>query len=204
MSIVHSTNNTTITYKTIYHQKIPQHNNKPKTKKNSPIILINNTLYHHTSNPTQPLTKKLSHRFTIYTYNHHNHNKNNNTAPYTIEHKIKNLQTLITKIKNTTSIYNISSNTALTLKTTIRTPTIKQLVLYKTPFIINNTHNPIELNYTNLNHHTSIKTFIHTINMPQPFTTLMNHINKLKTVAHTLPYDTTIVNPHQLNHPLPH
>ncbi len=168
-----------------------------------PVILVDGALCHRASGPARPLAKALADRFTVYTYDRRGRGESGDTAPYAVEREIEDLQALVEEAGGTVAVYGISSGAALALETAARTPGIEKLALYEAPFVVDDTREPIALDYDGLSRRQSVRAFMRAVGVPGPLAALLSRMGKLKAVAHTLPYDAAIVGAHQLGEPLP-
>jgi pimeloyl-ACP methyl ester carboxylesterase len=188
-----------------------------KSGEGPPVILVDGALCHRGSGPARPLAKALADRFTVYTYDRRGRGESGDTAPYAVEREIEDLQALVDVACRQgippsaggpgagggVAVYGISSGAALALETAVRTPAIEKLALYEAPFVVDDSREPIVLDYAGLSRRQSVRSFLRAVGVPAPFAALLSHMGKLKAVAHTLPYDAEIVGPHQLGNPLP-
>jgi pimeloyl-ACP methyl ester carboxylesterase len=168
-----------------------------------PVILVDGALCHRASGPARPLARELADRFTVYTYDRRGRGESGDTAPYAVEREIEDLQALVEEAGRMVAVYGISSGAALALETAVRTPAIEKLALYEAPFVVDDSREPIALDYDGLSRRQSVRAFMRAVGVPGPLAAMLSHMGKLKAVAHTLPYDAAIVGPHQLGKPLP-
>jgi pimeloyl-ACP methyl ester carboxylesterase len=203
MTTLHSPDGTVIAYE--------------QTGDGPPVILVDGALCHRASGPARPLAAALADRFTVYTYDRRGRGESGDTAPYAVEREIEDLQALIEVAcrqgipqdagglgaGGSVAVYGISSGAALALETAVRTPGIHTLALYEAPFVVDDSREPIVLDYTGLSRRESVRAFMRAVGVPRPLASLLSRMGKLKAVAHTLPYDAAIVGPHQLGRPLP-
>lgn len=188
MSTLHSADGTVIAYE--------QRGSGP------PVILVDGALCHRASGPARPLARELAADFTVHTYDRRGRGESGDTAPYAVEREIEDLQALIAET-GAFALYGISSGAALALETAVRTPAIEKLALYEAPFVVDDSREPIVLDYAGLSRRESVRAFLRAVGVPRPLAALLSRMGKLKAVAHTLPYDAAIVGVHQLGRPLP-
>jgi pimeloyl-ACP methyl ester carboxylesterase len=189
MTTLHSPDGTVIAYE--------------QTGDGPPVILVDGALCHRASGPARPLAAALADRFTVYTYDRRGRGESGDTAPYAVEREIEDLQAVIDVAGGSVAVYGISSGAALALETAVRTPGIHTLALYEAPFVVDDSREPIVLDYSGLSRRESVRVFMRAVGVPRPLAALLSRMGKLKAVAHTLPYDAAIVGPHQLGRPLP-
>ena len=214
MSTLTSADGTVIAYDKTCRQGIPRHGDEPGAGSGPPVILVDGALCHRGSGPARPLAKALADRFTVYTYDRRGRGESGDTAPYAVEREIEDLQALVDVAcrqgragepgaGESVAVYGISSGAALALETAVRTPAIEKLALYEAPFVVDDTREPIVLDYDGLSRRAAVRTFMRAVGVPGPLAALLSRMGKLKAVAHTLPYDAAIVGSHQLGRPLP-
>ena len=91
---------------------------------------------------------------------------------------------------------------------------IDRICAYEAPFILDDSRPPndpdlparVQAMVDDGRRGDAVRTFLRTVGMPAPFVALMRLMpvwKKLTGVAHTLPYDLSIVGPHQQGRPLP-
>ena len=124
------------------------------------------------------------------------------------------LDALIAEAGGTAFVYGISSGAALALEAAHRGLPITKLALYESPCIVDDTHAPIPGDFlTRLNglvaedrRGDAVKMFLRLVDLAAVAMLLMPLLpawSKLKSVAHTLPYDITIVQDNQRGKPFP-
>jgi pimeloyl-ACP methyl ester carboxylesterase len=179
-----------------------------------PIILVDGALCYRASGPMGPVAKLLTSDFTVFTYDRRGRGDSSNTGPYSVEREIEDLDALIKEAGGTASVYGISSGAALALEAANRGLAITRLALYEAPFIVDASRPPIPEDFlSRLNdliasdrRAEAVKLFMKLVGVPTVFIALMRVMPawpKLTAVAHTLPYDITIVKDNQRGKPLP-
>jgi pimeloyl-ACP methyl ester carboxylesterase len=150
----------------------------------------------------------------VYTYDRRGRGESGDTQPYAVEREVEDIEALINHAGGEAHVFGISSGAALALEAANRGLAIKRLVLYEAPFIVDDTRTPIPDDYlARLNallaanrRGDAIKLFMKLVGVPSFFIALMGLMpawKKLKAIAHTLPYDITIVQDNQRGKPLP-
>lgn len=178
------------------------------------VIVVDGALCYRANGPSGPLARLLERNFTVYTYDRRGRGDSGDTAPYAVEREVEDLAALLTEAGGTAFIYGISSGAALALEAANRLPGITKLALYEAPFIVDDSRVPVPQD--NLAQITAIVAadrrsaavsyFMKQVDAPAIFVTLMRFMpvwSKLKAVAHTIPYDFTILDGHQAGKPLP-
>jgi pimeloyl-ACP methyl ester carboxylesterase len=178
------------------------------------IILVDGALCYRASGPMRPLAALLAPHFRVYTYDRRGRGESGDTAPYTVEREVEDIDALIKEAGGSVFVYGISSGAALALEAANRLPGIKKLAVYEAPFIVDDSRAPLGEDYlvrlkamiASDRRGDAVKLFMKMVGVPAAFVFLMGWMpmwKKLKAVAHTLPYDITIVGENQRGKPLP-
>jgi pimeloyl-ACP methyl ester carboxylesterase len=161
-----------------------------------------------------PLTPLLAQHFSVVRYDRRGRGESGDTRPYQVEREVEDIQALIDEVGGSAHVFGISSGAALALEAANRGNGIKKLALYEAPFIVDDTRSPIPEGYlAQLNslvaadrRGDAVRLFMKLVGVPALVIPLMRFMpawSKLKAVAHTLPYDITIVQDNQRGKPLP-
>jgi pimeloyl-ACP methyl ester carboxylesterase len=162
--------------------------------------------------PMPKLAEQLARDFTVYTYDRRGRGESGDTAPYSPDREIDDLEALVALAGDTVYVHGTSSGAALALEAAKRIPAIARLAAYEPPFMVDDTRPPMPDDWlprlTALvaagQRGDAIKMFMRFVGTPAVFTAIMPLTpvwGKLKAVAPTLPYDLTIVHGHQLGTP---
>ena len=176
------------------------------------LIVVDGALCYRASGPSGPLAALLADRFTVFTYDRRGRGDSGDTKPYAIDREIDDLDALIREAGGSAFVYGISSGAALALEAAHRGLAIPKLALYESPCIVDDTHAPLPADFlTRLNaavaenrRGDAVKMFLRLVDLPAVallIMPLMPAWSKLKAVAHTLPYDITIVQENQQGRP---
>ena len=182
--------------------------------KGPPVILVDGALCYRASGPMGPLAALLAEKFTVFTYDRRGRGESGNTMPYAVEREVEDIEALIKEAGGSAYVYGISSGAALALEAANHGLPIKKLALYEAPFIVDDSRPPIAPDFVaQLNALISadrrgdaVKLFMKLVGVPGIFIAIMRFMpawKKLKGIAHTLPYDITIVQDNQRGTPLP-
>lgn len=178
------------------------------------VILIDGALCHRKFGPSKSIAALLSRHFTVYTYDRRGRGDSGNTLPYAVEREIEDIQALIGVAGGSASLFGLSSGAALALEAANHGLALQKLALFEAPFIVDGSRPPIPDDYlARLNGLLSqgrrgdaVQLFMKLVGVPSVFialSRLMPAWSKLKAVAHTIPYDITIVQENQRGKPLP-
>lgn len=90
-----------------------------------------------------PVAKLLAPRFTVFSYDRRGRGDSGDTAPYSVEREIEDLEAIIDEAGGTAFVHGQSSGAVLALKTTAGLPTkVQKLSLYEPPFITDDSRPP--------------------------------------------------------------
>jgi pimeloyl-ACP methyl ester carboxylesterase len=179
------------------------------------LILVDGALCSRSFGPSAKLAAQLTSHFTVYTYDRRGRGDSGDTPPYSPEREIEDIEALVALAGQGERAYvhGASSGAALALDAASRIPAIGKLALYEPPFIVDDTRSAIPDDYLGrLNRllaegrrGDAVKVFMRFVGTPAFVTAIMPFTpvwSKLKAVAHTLPYDISIVQDHQRGTPL--
>jgi pimeloyl-ACP methyl ester carboxylesterase len=185
-----------------------------RTGNGPPVILVDGALCYRASGPSAPLAAQLAQNFTVFTYDRRGRGDSGDTASYAVEREVEDIEALVREAGGSAFVYGISSGAALALEAANHGVAMKKLALYEAPFIVDDSRPPIPKDFlAQLNNLISadrrddaVKLFMKLVGVPAIFIGLMRFMpawSKLKSVAHTLPYDIAIVQDYQRGKPLP-
>ena len=177
------------------------------------LILVDGALCSRSFGPMPKLAAQLTPHFTVYTYDRRGRGASGDTAPYAPDREVDDIEALVAMAGDTVFVYGTSSGAALALDAAKRIPAIAKLAVYEPPFIVDDTRPAMPGDYlTRLNRLVAegrrgdaVKMFMRFVGTPAIFTAVMPLTPvwpKLKAVAHTLPYDTSIMHDYQQGTPL--
>jgi len=178
------------------------------------LILVDGALCYRESGPAKALAAQLEDQFTVFTYDRRGRGDSGNAAPYAVEREVEDIDALIREAGGSAYVYGISSGAALALEAANSGLSINKLALYEAPFIVDGSRSPLPPDFlARLNaaiaagrRGDAVRLFMELVGAPGIIVTLMRFLpawSKLKAVAHTLPYDITIVQDYQTGNPLP-
>ena len=179
------------------------------------LVLVDGALCQRSMGPSRGLAKELAGRFTVYAYDRRGRGESGpGTSPYAVEREIEDLLAVIEAAGGRGYVFGASSGGALALEAARQGAPIERLAVYEAPFIVDDTHPPndprlleqLQASVDEGRRGEAVKTFMRTVGAPRLMIALMPLIpvwRKLKGVAHTLPYDLSIVIEHEQGRPLP-
>ena len=180
-----------------------------------PVVLVGGALNTRSFGPNGSLAEVLAGHFTVINYDRRGRGDSGDTAPYSIEREIEDLDALIEAAGGSACVFGISSGAVLALEAANRGSSIEKLALYEAPFIVDDSRSPVRDDYLGRlerlvasgRRGDAIRLFMREgVGLPAVFVALMRLMpawSKLKAVAHTLPYDAAFVDDYRKGKPLP-
>jgi len=181
-----------------------------------PVILVDGALSSRTSGLNGPLAELLAPHFTVYTYDRRGRGDSGDTPPYAIEREIEDIEALVDHAGGSAYLYGISSGGVLALDVANRLGTkITKLAVYEAPFVVDDTRAPLPDGYlarmkelvASDRRGDAVDLFMGKgIGLPGWMLFMMRLLpsrSGQKALAHTLPYDATIMGDTQSGNPLP-
>jgi pimeloyl-ACP methyl ester carboxylesterase len=178
--------------------------------KGQPIILVDGALCSRKFGPVPKLAPILAQQFTVFAYDRRGRGDSGDTALYSIEREVEDLEALIDAAGGSAFVWAMSSGAVLALRASASGLNIKKLALYEPPFMVSNSgHRPPDDHEAQLKRFISlglqgdaVKFFLRKMmGAPAIIVTLMSLSpvwSKLKAVANTLPYDAAIMGDYTL------
>jgi alpha/beta hydrolase family protein len=178
------------------------------------LVFVDGALCYRASGPSGPLATQLASHFTVFTYDRRGRGQSGNTTPVTVEREVEDLAAVIDAAGGRAFVYGASSGAVLALEAAHRGLPITRLALYEPPFIVEGSRDPMPPDFfIRLNaaleqqrRGDAVKMFMKLVQVPAVFIVMMRFMpawSKLTAVAHTLPYDITLVKDYQQGQPLP-
>jgi pimeloyl-ACP methyl ester carboxylesterase len=97
-----------------------------------PIIMVVGAF--NTRSTTEPLARALERDFTVFNYDRRGRGDSTDTAPYSVDREIDDIEALIGEAGGSAAVFGYSSGAILALKAAARGLSITKLVLYEPPF----------------------------------------------------------------------
>ena len=177
-----------------------------------PLILVDGALCSRSFGPMPKLAEHLARQFTVYTYDRRGRGESGDTAPYSPDREVEDLEALIARAGDTVYLHGMSSGAALALEAAKHIRSIVKLAVYEPPFIVDDSRPPMPDDFlprlgqllADDRRGDAVKMFMRYAGTPAIFTSVVPFTPawpKLKAVAPTLPYDLTIVRDHQRGAP---
>jgi pimeloyl-ACP methyl ester carboxylesterase len=180
-----------------------------------PVVLVGGAFQYRAFDPrTAELAELVSADFTVYHYDRRGRGDSGDTAPYSVQREVDDLDALIADAGGSASVFGMSSGAALALDAAARGTAITRLALYEAPFIVDDSRAPFPADYLpRLNtllgqgrRGDAVRLWLRLVGVPGPVVALMRCMptwRKFKAVAHTLPYDAAALGDTMSGAPLP-
>jgi pimeloyl-ACP methyl ester carboxylesterase len=161
------------------------------------------------------LAATLAPDFTVFAYDRRGRGESGDTAPYAVEREVEDLDALINEAGGSAFVFGHSSGAVLALEAARLLPTrITKLAVYEPPFIIDDSRPPAPQDYaphlmelvSSGRRGGAVEYFMTQVGASAEMVAQMRHAPMwpgLEEVAHTLPYDVTIMGDTQSGDPLP-
>jgi pimeloyl-ACP methyl ester carboxylesterase len=178
------------------------------------VILVDGALCSRAQGPMPELAKQLASRFTVYNYDRRGRGDSGDAEVYAIEREVEDLAALIEEAGGTAYVYGSSSGAALALEAAAAGLPISKVAAFEAPFVVDDSRKPIprtwaadmaELAAAD-RRGDAIRYFMTKgIGLPGLVVTMMKLMpawKQMKAVAHTLPYDATVLRENCFGQPL--
>ena len=180
-----------------------------------PVILVGGAFNTRSFGPNGGLAALLAERFTVINYDRRGRGDSGDTAPYSVEREIEDIEALIGAAGGSAHVFGISSGAALAVEAANHGLGMEKLALYEAPFVVDDSRPPVPNDYLERleglvasgRRGDTVRLFMREgVGLPAVFVALMRLMpawSKLKAVAHTVVYDAAIVDEYQKGRPLP-
>jgi len=99
------------------------------------LILVDGAMCYRDAGPMRPLAARLDERFTVYRYDRRGRGESSDTAPYTVDKEVEDVQALIADAGGQAYVYGISSGAALAMRAAAAGIGVVKVALYEPPFM---------------------------------------------------------------------
>ena len=170
-----------------------------------PIILVDGALCSRAFGPMPKLASLLSKNFSVINYDRRGRNESGDSKSYHIDKEIEDINALIQVAGGSSFLVGISSGAALSLAAAAQGLPISKMALYEPPFMVDDEgHHPpidseqqLQLLIAADRRGDAVKFFLKDmVAVPAIFVFMIQLLpiwSKLKAVAHTLPYDASVM-----------
>jgi pimeloyl-ACP methyl ester carboxylesterase len=179
-----------------------------------PLVLVDGALCYRRSGPNEALARLLARDFSVATYDRRGRGESSDTPPYAVEREVEDIDALVREMGGSALLYGISSGASLTLEAVRQGVPASRLALYEAPMVVDSSRKPLPADYVGRmqdlvscdRRADAVRLLMGPgVGLPDPMVRmmwLMPGWSKLKSLAHTLPYDTAIVADDQYGRPL--
>lgn len=154
---------------------------------------------------TEPLARALERRFTLVNYDRRGRGGSGDTAPYSVQREIEDIDALISEAGGTAAVFGYSSGANLALQAAASGLQITKLALYEPPFNPDDSYPPLPSDLASRlaelvtagRRGEAVELYQTTaVGMPPSVVEQMRHAPfrpSLEAIAHTLAYDAAII-----------
>lgn len=179
------------------------------------LVLVDGALCQRRMGPARGLADELAGSLTVYAYDRRGRGESGaGASPYSVDREVEDLEAVIEAAGGQAHVLGTSSGGALALEAARRGSAIERLAVYEAPFIVDGTHPPNDPELPQRlaklveqgRRGDAVRLFMRTVGVPAPLLVLMRLMpvwRKLVGVAHTLPYDLSLVIEHEQGRPIP-
>ncbi|MFI7065930.1 alpha/beta fold hydrolase [Kribbella sp. NPDC050124] len=174
------------------------------------LVLVDGALCSRAQGPLPDLAEQLASEFTVYNYDRRGRGDSGDQAEYDVEREIEDLAAVIEAAGGSAYVYGTSSGAALTLRAAAAGLPITRVVAFEPPYVVDDSRKPIPRTWVSdlnaLDPGDAVKYFMTKgIGLPGFVVALMKLMpgwKGMKAVAHTLPYDATLLGENCFGQPL--
>lgn len=174
------------------------------------LVLVDGALCSRAQGPMPDLAEQLASEFTVYNYDRRGRGDSGDQDEYDVEREIEDLAAVIEAAGGSAYVYGTSSGAALALRAAEAGLPITRLVAFEPPYVVDDSRKPIPRTWVSdlkaLGPGDAVKYFMTKgIGLPGFVVALMKLMpawKGMKAVAHTLPYDATLLGENCFGQPL--
>lgn len=178
------------------------------------LILVDGAMCSRGFGPMPALAKALASTFTVYHYDRRGRGDSGDTAAWSLDREIDDLEAVLVHAGGSAMVFGISSGAALAAEAARRLPGISRLALYEAPFVVDDTHAALPPTFVadtralvaGNRRGAAVKKFMRYVGTPAPVVFVMSLLpfwKKLIAIAHTIGNDLEIIAPYHQARPLP-
>ena len=193
MSTVTSADGTTIAYE--------------KAGSGPALVLVDGALCYREFGPARDLSAALESSYTVYIYDRRGRGESGDTLPYAAEREVEDLAAVLDATGEVPYVFGQSSGAAVVLEAAASGVPMRKLAVYEAPYVGVTLHKGAPRDYQRdlkalldagdrggAVNYFMVKMVGGPFFMPLMMALMKSVFTKLKAVAHTLPYDTAIMN----------
>lgn len=178
------------------------------------VILVDGALCYRAQGPMADLAGLLADRFTVYRYDRRGRGDSADAHEYSPQREVEDIAALVQDAGGSARVFGISSGAGLALLAADSGIDVSSVVIYEPPFVVDDTKAPTPADTVDRlrelvargQRGKAVKLFLSLVDVPKfalALMPLMPAWSKMTEVAHTLPYDMSIVGDKQRGTPLP-
>jgi len=170
------------------------------------VVLIDGAMCSRAFGPMPKIAALLKDHFTVYLYDRRGRGESGDTEPYTKAREVEDIDALVRAAGGSAFAVGLSSGAVLALEAAASGLPLRKLAVYEPPFVTADAAGQAQADHLGRlkalvvagERGAAVKYFMRDmVNVPAPFVLMMQLMrgvwNKLKAVAHTLPYDAAIM-----------
>jgi pimeloyl-ACP methyl ester carboxylesterase len=175
----------------------------------SALVFVDGAFCTKTMGPGHTLAPVLRTQFTTFTYDRRGRGDSADASAYEPKREIEDLAAVINAAGGSACVFGHSSGAILALEAARAGLPIKGLVIYEPPVVVDDSRPPVATDFPERvarlaasgRARAVVRTFMtEAIRAPKPVAILMSSMpggGRMRTIAHTVAYDATIMNPYQ-------
>ncbi|HEX3223175.1 MAG TPA: alpha/beta hydrolase [Nocardioides sp.] len=179
------------------------------------LVIVDGALCHRGMGPSRPLAQQLASQFTVLVYDRRGRGDSDPGATaYHPDREVEDLGAVIAAAGGHAHLFGASSGAALALRAAQAGLPVDRIAVYEAPFIVDGTHAPNDPGLPDRlralvdegKRGDAVSLFMRTVGAPRFMVAVMRLTpvwRKLTAVAHTLPYDLSLVIDHEQGRALP-
>ncbi len=177
------------------------------------LVLVDGALCSRTMGPAEGLAEQLADRFTVWTYDRRGRGESGPGATgWSVDREVEDLAAVVAAAGGHAHVFGASSGGLLALTAAARGVAIDRVVAYEAPGIVDATHPATDPAFAERvqalvdagDRGAAVKAFMRLVGAPGPMVAFMRLTpawRRLTAVAHTLPWDLSLVVPRSQGRP---
>ena len=177
-----------------------------------PLVFVDGAFCHRSFGPGAAIARRLRDRFTVIRYDRRGRGASAAGTPWSVDRECEDLTAVIEANGGRAHVLGVSSGAALALEAALRNAPIERLVVFEPPFVIDDTKAPLPPDFVDGLRRAvaggrrpdAVKAFLKLVGAPAFAVAIMRLLpvwKNLCAVAHTLPWDLSLVAPHHRGQP---
>jgi len=179
------------------------------------LVTVDGALCYRGFGGSHGFAEALADRFTVYRYDRRGRGESGpGDTPYAVAREVEDLEAVIAAAGGSAHVFGVSSGAALALEAARHGAPIDRLAVFEAPFVVDDEKPPTAPDFPQQlqamvdadRRGDAVKAFMCLVGAPAPMVAIMRLTpvwKTMKRVAHTLPYDLSIVTKFEQGQPLP-